>query len=57
MSLKELVVCTFDDCNQVFDDPRILPCGNRTCAAHIDDMMMKHDGTSPHRKIKCHFCH
>ena len=57
MSLKELVVCKFAGCNQVFNDPRILPCGKRTCAAHIEEMTMKHDGTSSDRKIKCHFCH
>ena len=57
MNLKELVVCKFDGCNQVFNDPRILPCGKRTCAAHIEEMTMKHDGTSSDRKIKCHFCH
>ena len=55
--MKELVVCKFDGCNQIYTDPRILPCGKRTCAAHIEEMMMKHDDTSSDRKIKCHFCH
>ena len=68
MSMKELVVCKFDGCNQVYKDPRILPCGKRTCAAHIDEMTMKSDnsdtntsnGSSTRRSskvIKCHFCH
>ena len=58
MSLKELVVCKFDGCNQVFNDPRILPCGNRTCAAHIDEMMISHEGVnSDSRMIKCQLCH
>ena len=59
MSLKALVVCKFDGCGQIYDDPRILPCGNRSCAAHIDEMLMKQDerGTNTDRKIKCHFCH
>ena len=57
MSLKELVVCKFDGCNQVYTDPRILPCGKRTCVAHIEEMMMKQDDTGSDRKLKCHFCH
>ena len=57
MNLKELVVCKFDGCNKVYNDPRFLPCGKRTCADHIEEMTMKHDGVSSDRKIKCHFCH
>ena len=57
MSMKELVVCKFMDCNQVYTDPRILPCGKRTCAAHIPEMMMESDCNSSTRKLKCHFCH
>ena len=58
MNLKELVVCKFTGCNQVFNDPRFLPCGHRTCAAHIEVMILKSDGTSSDRRmmIKCHFC-
>ena len=58
MNLKELVVCKFAGCNRVYTDPRILPCGKRTCAAHIDAMLVKNDDlTSSSRKmIKCHFC-
>ena len=57
--LKEVVVCKFAGCNQVYNDPRFLPCGNRTCAAHIDKMTVKNndDINSDARKmIKCHFC-
>ena len=55
--LKELVVCKFTGCNHVYTDPRFLPCGNRTCAAHIDAMVLKRDDTDEERKtIKCHFC-
>ena len=43
MNLKELLVCKYDGCNSVFSDARILPCGHRTCAEHIDDMWMKVD--------------
>ena len=55
---KDVVVCKFAGCNQVYNDPRILPCGNRTCAAHIDVMMLKKDETSfdDREMIKCHFC-
>ena len=45
---------------QVFTDPRFLPCGKRTCAAHIEAMIMKsEDDLNNERKgkmIKCHFC-
>ena len=41
--LKEIVVCKFAGCNQVYNDPRFLPCGNRTCPAHIEAMMVKSD--------------
>ena len=55
--LKELVVCKFAGCNQVYNDARFLPCGNRTCAAHIDAMMLKSDDMNSNpRMIKCHFC-
>ena len=58
-AFKDVVVCKFAGCNQVYDDPRILPCGKRTCAAHIDEMMIKNDGgaDSSHIMIKCQFCH
>ena len=51
--MKDLVVCKFKGCNKVFNDPRFLPCGKRTCAAHIDTMLVK-SGDTP--MIKCHFC-
>ena len=56
--LKEIVVCKFARCNQVYNDARILPCGNRTCAAHIEAMMVKSDGinSGDGKMIKCHFC-
>ena len=55
---KEVVVCKFTGCNQVFNDPRILSCGKRTCAAHIDEMMVESDNdiNSERKMIKCHFC-
>ena len=53
---KEVVVCKFSDCNQVYNDPRFLPCGNRTCAAHIEAMMLKSDDECDRKMIKCHFC-
>ena len=58
MSLKELVVCKFAGCNQVFNDARFLPCGKRTCAAHIEAMTLKNDAIHSDFKemIKCHFC-
>ena len=52
--LKDVVVCKFAGCNQVYNDPRFLPCGHRTCAAHIDAMIIK--GDDDKRMIKCHFC-
>ena len=55
--LKEIVVCKYAGCNQVYNDARILPCGNRTCAAHIDSMRLKSDDINTVKKmIKCHFC-
>ena len=54
--LKEIVVCKFAGCNQVYNDARILPCGDRTCAAHIDSMMVKSDHDNDGKMIKCHFC-
>ena len=58
MSLKELVVCKFVGCNQVYNDPRMLPCGKRTCAAHIDAMVVdSEDMSNGHWEMtKCHFC-
>ena len=57
MSIKELVVCKFTGCNQVYNDPRLLPCGTRTCAAHIEAMVLKSDGIHGDKEaIKCHFC-
>ena len=52
--LKDVVVCKFTYCNQVYNDPRFLPCGHRTCAAHIEEMMVNSD--DERRMIKCHFC-
>ena len=55
--MKDLVVCKFAGCNQVYSDPRFLPCGKRTCAAHVEEMMVKNfDVNSNKEMIKCHFC-
>ncbi len=55
--MNEIVVCKHRDCNRLYNDPRILPCGNRTCAAHIDAMLLKSEDINADRKmIKCHFC-
>ena len=58
MGIKDLVVCKFAGCNQVLNDPRILPCGKRTCAAHIEVMVVDSDDMSSANRqmIKCHFC-
>ena len=57
MSLKELLVCSYDHCNSIYEDARILPCGNRTCAKHIDDMLLKTlDGNEAVVHLKCYFC-
>ena len=58
MGIKELVVCKFAGCNQVLNDARFLPCGKRTCAAHIETMVIKSDDMSSANRqmIKCHFC-
>ena len=57
MSLKDLLVCKFAGCNKVYNDARILPCGKRTCAAHIDKMMLKNEDVNCDvRMIKCHLC-
>ena len=57
--LKDIVACKFPGCNQVFKDARILPCGKRTCAAHIDNMVVTIvDGNNNSERwmIKCYFC-
>ena len=54
-----MVVCKFAGCNQVYNDARFLPCGKRTCAAHIDTMLVKSDNInsgSDSKIIKCTFC-
>ena len=57
MSLKDVVVCKFEGCNQIYKDARILPCGNRTCVEHIATMQADVDDTDmAKRMIKCHFC-
>ena len=60
MSLKDILVCKYAGCNRVYNDPRILPCGKRTCAAHIGKMLVTSDAginsNSERRMIKCHFC-
>ena len=57
MSIKELVVCKFKGCTRVYNDARILPCGNRTCATHIKEMILTTAKTDADTKmLKCHFC-
>ena len=51
---KDVVVCKFAGCNQVYNDARFLPCGNRTCASHVDKMIVKSEDNG--KMIKCHFC-
>ena len=46
-------MCKFAGCKQVYNDPRILPCGKRTCASHIESMIISNFDT---KMIKCHFC-
>ena len=57
-TFKDVVVCKYAGCNQVYNDARFLPCGKRTCAAHIEEMLLKcNDVNNSERKmIKCHFC-
>ena len=62
-SFKDVVVCKFAGCNQVYNNPLFLPCGKRTCAIHVDEMMLKRridddgdDDSSKRKMIKCHFC-
>ena len=55
--MNDLVVCKFAGCGQVYIDPRILPCGKRTCAVHIEAMMVTSDNCIIDIEvIKCHFC-
>ena len=59
MSLDSYVVCTYAGCYRVYRDARILPCGNRTCAEHVDDMLVKMEASSRATegvKLNCHFC-
>ncbi len=44
MSLKELVLCNYKSCNQIFEECVFLPCGNRTCKKHIQEMKAKNEG-------------
>ena len=57
-SLKELVVCKYVGCYRIYDDARILPCGNRTCFAHIDAMLVVQtdENNNTTTALKCHFC-
>ena len=50
---------------ELYDDARILPCGKRTCAAHIGKMIVPSNSSSNNnnnnhnslrKRIKCHFC-
>ena len=54
LCLKDLVVCKFASCNQIFEDARILPCGNRTCSKHIPEMALRLNESR--RLISCYFC-
>ena len=54
--LKDLVVCKFAGCNEVYKDPRFFPRGKRTCAAHIEAMMVTNDRNSDRKMINCQFC-
>ena len=59
MSMKDLLVCKFKGCKRVFEDARILPCGKRTCAIHIEEMRLKNDTVSNSKSTKvimCNFC-
>ena len=58
MSINDWVVCNYVGCNKIFNDARILPCGKRTCAAHIEDMLVQMDGlgNNERKMLKCHFC-
>ena len=54
MSLKELLVCTFAGCtNGIYKDARLMPCGARTCAEHVEQMLITFDEQT---MIKCCFC-
>ena len=55
--MNDIVICKYPGCYQVYNDPRILPCGSRTCSAHIDAMLLTSDDINANRKmIKCFFC-
>ena len=57
--LKDVVVCKFASCNQVYNDARILPCGKRTCTTHIDEMIVTSDDGNNNfdrKMLKCFFC-
>ena len=51
MNLKNIIICKYKDCNKVYRNDVILPCGKRVCQIHIDEMKID-DSES----LKCFFC-
>ena len=58
--VQNILTCKFAGCKELYDDARILPCGKRTCAAHILDEMIvtsdENNNNAERKMIKCHFC-
>ena len=47
MNVESLVVCQYDGCNMIFQDPITIPCGNSLCKKHLEKFV---------DKFECNFC-
>ena len=53
MNFENLILCKYNDCDKVYDNAVLLPCANRVCQHHIDEMKNESNNSDD---IQCFFC-
>jgi hypothetical protein len=52
--MDEILICKYENCNNYYIDPVILPCGKNICKSHIESLIT--DSSGQINQLKCHFC-
>ena len=55
MNFENIILCKYKNCNKVYENDVILPCGKRVCKNHIDEMKL-HIEDSESESLKFFFC-
>ena len=55
LDFEDDVICNYINCNKIFNNPVILPCGNRICKEHVDELIQEIKEENG-KYVECLFC-